>query len=409
MAIITIFSESYCRGEEVVVGLAEKLRLQRFEKQLLTETSEEYSVSHEKLQRTLQGAIPKLNKFTREREKNTAYLRATIAELVQQDNLLYHGFAGLLLPRNITHILRVLLIANLDFRVKLVHNETGKSHKEARKIILKEDKDLLQWTRFIADKEHWDKTLYDLVIPIHDTSVEAAINEIEENLKKDALRTTKQSLQAVTDNILSSKVNIALVEKGHDVDVISEDGNILIIINKYTMRLEQHEEELKAIAKTIEGVKNIETRVGSKYNAPSIYPIGEFEMPPKILLVDDEKEFVHTLSERLQTRNLDSAVVYDGEEALAFIESEEPEVMVLDLKMPGIDGIEVLRRVKRTHPNVEVIILTGHGSDKEKQIAADLGAYAYLQKPIDIDLLAQTMREAYQRVAETKAGLKRER
>jgi len=216
-------------------------------------------------------------------------------------------------------------------------------------------------------------------------------------------------LQAVTDNILSSKVNIALVEKGHDVDVISEDGNILIIINKYTMRLEQHEEELKAIAKTIEGVKNIETRVGSKYNAPSIYPIGEFEMPPKILLVDDEKEFVHTLSERLQTRNLDSAVVYDGEEALAFIESEEPEVMVLDLKMPGIDGIEVLRRVKRTHPNVEVIILTGHGSDKEKQIAADLGAYAYLQKPIDIDLLAQTMREAYQRVAETKAGLKRER
>ena len=94
------------------------------------------------------------------------------------------------------------------------------------------------------------------------------------------------------------------------------------------------------------------------------------------------------------------AIAYDGEQALAMIENDEPEVMVLDLKMPGIDGMEVLRRVKRTHPTTEVIILTGHGSDAEKVLAKELGAFAYLRKPVDIEVLTETMKAAYRRLEE---------
>jgi DNA-binding response OmpR family regulator len=68
--------------------------------------------------------------------------------------------------------------------------------------------------------------------------------------------------------------------------------------------------------------------------------------------------------------------------------------MVLDLRMPGIGGMDVLRRVKREHPAIEVIILTGHGSDEDRKTALEFGAYAYLQKPVDIDELARTMQEA---------------
>ena len=82
----------------------------------------------------------------------------------------------------------------------------------------------------------------------------------------------------------------------------------------------------------------------------------------------------------------------------------EPEVMVLDLKMPGIDGMEVLRRVKRTHPRTEVIILTGHGSDAEEVLAGELGAFAYLRKPVDIEVLTKTMKAAYHRLEEARAG-----
>ena len=119
--------------------------------------------------------------------------------------------------------------------------------------------------------------------------------------------------------------------------------------------------------------------------------------------MDDEKEFVQTLSERLQLRGMGSTVVHDGEQALSFIAEEEPDVMVLDLKMPGIDGIEVLRQIKHKHRNIEVIVLTGHGSKKDEKTCLELGAFAYLQKPVDIDKLSQTMQEAYQRI-QSKEG-----
>ena len=82
----------------------------------------------------------------------------------------------------------------------------------------------------------------------------------------------------------------------------------------------------------------------------------------KVLLVDDEEEFVKALAERLKMRDLRSDTVLDGEEALSFVEDQEPDVMVLDLKMPGIDGMEVLRQVRKAYPNIQVIILTGHGT-----------------------------------------------
>jgi DNA-binding response OmpR family regulator len=76
------------------------------------------------------------------------------------------------------------------------------------------------------------------------------------------------------------------------------------------------------------------------------------------------------------------------------VEDDEPEVIILDLRMPGIDGIEVLRRVKRSHPDIEVIILTGHGSEEDRATCLELGAFAYLQKPVDIEELSETLRLA---------------
>jgi DNA-binding NtrC family response regulator len=115
----------------------------------------------------------------------------------------------------------------------------------------------------------------------------------------------------------------------------------------------------------------------------------------KVLMVDDEEDFVKTLSERMQMRDLDSDVALDGEQALQRVEDDIPDVMVLDLKMPGIDGLEVLRRVKKAYPQIPVIILTGHGSEKDEAEARRLGAFDYLQKPVDIEKLVKVLRKAY--------------
>ena len=93
-----------------------------------------------------------------------------------------------------------------------------------------------------------------------------------------------------------------------------------------------------------------------------------------------------------------SAVAFDGESALKLVQEDEPEVMILDLKMPGIDGIEVLRKVKETRPDIEVIILTGHGSEADRETCMKLGAFAYLHKPVDIDILSKTLRQANEKI-----------
>ncbi|MHC4672920.1 MAG: response regulator [Planctomycetota bacterium] len=115
----------------------------------------------------------------------------------------------------------------------------------------------------------------------------------------------------------------------------------------------------------------------------------------KVLLVDDEEEFVETLADRLKMRDLEADTAHNGEEALSVIKKEEPDVIVLDLKMPGLDGIEVLRRVKKAYPNVEVIILTGHGSEKDEQAARNLGAFDYIKKPADLDTLVPRIKNAF--------------
>ena len=115
----------------------------------------------------------------------------------------------------------------------------------------------------------------------------------------------------------------------------------------------------------------------------------------KVLLVDDEQEFIETLSERLKMRDLDTKLALDGEQALEAVQDDEPDVMLLDLKMPGMDGMEVLRKVKKAYPGVQVVMLTGHGTDKDEEQARHLGAYAYLQKPVDLEHLVVTLRDAF--------------
>jgi len=114
----------------------------------------------------------------------------------------------------------------------------------------------------------------------------------------------------------------------------------------------------------------------------------------KVLFVDDEEDFVKTMAERMEMRELGGEVAFSGQQALQMLENDVPDVMVLDLRMPGIDGMEVLRRVKKTFPQIEVIIMTGHGSDQDEEEARRLGAFDYLRKPVDIEHLMETVRNA---------------
>lgn len=114
----------------------------------------------------------------------------------------------------------------------------------------------------------------------------------------------------------------------------------------------------------------------------------------KVCIVDDEEEFVTTLAERLELRGFKAQIATDGENALHLIETDPPHVVVLDVMMPGMGGLEVLQRIKELNPQIPVILLTGHGDTKEGMEGMRLGAFDYLMKPLSIDDLIKKMQEA---------------
>lgn len=116
----------------------------------------------------------------------------------------------------------------------------------------------------------------------------------------------------------------------------------------------------------------------------------------KILLIDDEVDFIETLSRRLERRDYPSNMALNGDQALRLVASEAPDVVVLDLQMPGLSGKEVLHHLKQIDPDIQVIILTGHGSEEDRLDTLFQGAYEYLQKPVNIDTLIETILKAYQ-------------
>jgi DNA-binding NtrC family response regulator len=118
---------------------------------------------------------------------------------------------------------------------------------------------------------------------------------------------------------------------------------------------------------------------------------------PRLLLVDDEVPFVTNLVKLLSGRGYEVSAVYDGESALRAVQEREFDVVILDQNMPGKDGITVLRELKKKHPHLEVVILTGYGSVDMALKGFELGVYDYTSKPIHLGDLEAKIRQAFQR------------
>lgn len=404
MPIITIFPGTFCNEDIVLQELIAHTGYKPVTDIDLTDEAARLSgIDASKISRAFVSRTSIFNKFTHEKERSIAYLKLALAEKLSDDNLLLSGFSGHLIPKAISHVLRICLIADMSFRIALAAKSKDISEKEAAKWIHRQDEDCATWVNALFNlTDPWSPVLYDMILPMNKTNTAEAIQLILDNLNKDVLQTTEKSRKTIDDFRISAQVEVALANAGHHVGVTAANGKVTLTINKHVLMLSRLEQELKSIAGVVPGVKSIETGVGKDFHQSDIYRKFDFEVPSKVLLVDDEREFVQTLSERLILRDMGSAVAFDGESALKLVHEEEPEVMILDLKMPGIDGIEVLRRVKETQPGIEVIILTGHGSEADRQTCMNLGAFAYLHKPVDIDILSDTLKKANEKIQAQK-------
>ena len=400
MPVISIFSGTFCREEPVVQELHQRIGYEiASDNDMVKKASRLCGIAESKIERAFSAKTSVFNNFTHEKERSIAHMKLAVAQTLLENKVIFSGFSSQLIPQRITHVLRVCLIADMKFRKATAAAEMHLSEKDAAALIRKQDEERAAWVQMHLDKaDPWDASLYDTVIPMDKTDVDQAVSTIHDHVRSDLLQPSDASRKAANDFLLAASVGATLTREGHNAEVDAVDGAVTIIINKHVLMLSRLEDELKSIAARVPGVLSVNTKVGKDYHQTDIYRKVDFHAPSKVLLVDDEREFVQTLSERLLMRDMGSAVAYDGESALKLVKDDEPEVMILDLKMPGIDGIEVLRRVKETHPEIEVIILTGHGSEGDRKVCMDLGAFAYLQKPVDIAVPTNTLKEANEKI-----------
>lgn len=126
---------------------------------------------------------------------------------------------------------------------------------------------------------------------------------------------------------------------------------------------------------------------------------------PSILVVDDEKSVLELFHRILKKKEYTVLTANNGKEALELADKERPDLVILDLNLPGISGIEVLRRIKKIDENIEVIVITGYGTMETVKTAMRLGAYDYITKPFDINYVSSLIKEAFSLVSHKKDSL----
>ncbi len=401
MSAISIFSSSFCNADQVAQQVCTSTGCRIIhDSEIVSDASAISGISSDKIARAFSAKTSVFNKFTREKECSVAYLKLATAKRLAQDNIIISGFSSQLVPGGISHLMRVAMIGDSAYRLARAAETGTLSTKEARRQLRSDDEDCAAWVDFLyrTHIDCWDPGRFDLFIPMHKTSVAQASSWIEENILKPVVQTTPASRRAVDDFHLSAEIEVALAREGHNVGVAAKNGQVVLSLHRQVLLLGRLEEELKSIAGQVAGVVSVAVKAGQGYHQANIYRKHDFGLPSRVLLVDDERDLVRTLSERLQLRDMGSAVAFDGASALDLVRNDAPEVMIIDLKMPGIDGMDVLRKVKEIRPEIEVIILTGKGSKADAAQCRELGAFGFLQKPVDIEQLSNMLKQAHEKV-----------
>ena len=217
MSVIAVFNGIFCREDSVIREVLDRTGYELVaDKDLVAEASDLSGMAESKIERVFSGKTSVFNKFTHEQERSVAFLRLALAERLTGDNLLIAGFAGQLIPREVSHVLHVCLIADIKSRISVAAEKRGISEKDAVRLIHKQDEDCTAWINTLFQKtDPWDPSLYDMVIPVHTKTAQEASALIEDNINKDVLRPTKASRKAVEDFLLAAHVEVALAKEGH--------------------------------------------------------------------------------------------------------------------------------------------------------------------------------------------------
>lgn len=206
MGVVTISRGSYSRGIEIAEKLAQKLGYECISREVLLEASKEFNIPEVKLVQAIEDAPSIFDHIKDGKRRYVAFIREAFLEYIQKDNIVYHGFAGHFFTKDIPNILKVRIIANLDFRVKVLMEREKISEEKARKLLYKIDVERRKWSMYLYGIDTNATELYDVLLHIDCLQVDGAIDFIYELAKRPCFQTTPESQKKLSELLEAAKI-----------------------------------------------------------------------------------------------------------------------------------------------------------------------------------------------------------
>lgn len=219
MSIITISRGSYSRGKEIAEKLATKLDYECVSREIVLETCAEFNIPEIKLTRMLHDASTVLERFQHGKERYLSYYRYALLKHLMKDNVVYHGLAGHYFLRNIAHVLKVRIIANIDDRVQEEMKRGNSSREDALYLLKKDDEERRKWGLQIYGTDTWDSRLYDMVLHIDTISVEDAVEILFDVAQKPAFKVSEESQQTLEEMAKLAEIHAKVIRVTADFNV----------------------------------------------------------------------------------------------------------------------------------------------------------------------------------------------
>jgi cytidylate kinase len=261
MSIVTISRGSYSQGETIAKTLAAKLGYECISREILLEASKDFNIPEVKLVRAIHDSPSILSSFRYGKERYISYIEAAILKHVRKDNVVYHGLAGHFFLKNISHVLKVRILADMEERVQREMAKEKISYKEALRLLKNDDEERRKWSKHLYGIDTWDPSLYDLVVHIKRITADDAVEIIRDTLRLPQFQTTPASQGALEDMALAAEVKAILVGMKPDVEVAAQNGVVYIQLEAAESQESALMRDLERTAKGIPGVQEVKFRV----------------------------------------------------------------------------------------------------------------------------------------------------
>jgi cytidylate kinase/translation elongation factor EF-1beta len=257
MSIITISRSCYSSGKEIAEKVAVNLGYECIDRNALLDASRQFGISEIKLMKAIHDAPSILDRFTHGKEKYVSYIQAALLKNVQRDNIVYHGLAGHFFLNDISHVLKIRIIADFENRVFNEIQRERVSMEEAHRLLKKDDHERVKWSQYLYGIDTRDSSLYDLVIHLKTISINDAVNIICNTIQMGRFKKTSESQRKLDDLVIASSVKAELVQMIPYSTVTCLNGHVNLHFRVHEDWDENMIDEIEKMMKAVKGVKTI--------------------------------------------------------------------------------------------------------------------------------------------------------